>query len=323
MNKITNEDILRKVKKEYDNHINLYGENRIVGAYALGMPLYGFAEKEEEIKILILYIPTFRELVLTSFLQSPKDSNIFLCDIRRFKEFFFEKDAFLEILFTPYAIENPLFENLFSVLKKNKEELASVYIKKNSIDMQRKIYQDIKEYEKTPNSLLAFSICRKHIMLYLYSQNNSFTQSLIIQQDYYKYYLYQVKNNQCSPNFNQIKEDLKNLPMLITSSEEINQHKERIADVVFRIVNKSFTETKKKMSKEDFINSLTKTEKKAFKFLLTKLSNGEGIVSISQLILETNISRPVFKNLLSKMGEVAEINNLGVKGTYIKIYNHN
>ena len=322
MNKITNEDILRKVKKEYDNHINLYGENRIVGAYALGMPLYGFAEKEEEIKILILYIPTFRELVLTSFLQSPKDSNIFLCDIRRFKEFFFEKDAFLEILFTPYAIENPLFENLFSVLKKNKEELASVYIKKNSIDMQRKIYQDIKEYEKTPNSLLAFSICRKHIMLYLYSQNNSFTQSLIIQQDYYKYYLYQVKNNQCSPNFNQIKEDLKSLPMLITSSEEINQHKERIADVVFRIVNKSFTETKKKMSKEDFINSLTKTEKKAFEFLLTKLSNGEGIVSISQLILETNISRPVFKNLLSKMGEVAEINNLGVKGTYIKIYNH-
>lgn len=323
MNKITNEDILRKVKKEYDNHINLYGENRIVGAYALGMPLYGFAEKEEEIKILILYIPTFRELVLTSFLQSPKDSNIFLCDIRRFKEFFFEKDAFLEILFTPYAIENPLFENLFSVLKKNKEELASVYIKKNSIDMQRKIYQDIKEYEKTPNSLLAFSICRKHIMLYLYSQNNSFTQSLIIQQDYYKYYLYQVKNNQCSPNFNQIKEDLKSLPMLITSSEEINQHKERIADVVFRIVNKSFIETKKKMSKEDFINSLTKTEKKAFEFLLTKLSNGEGIVSISQLILETNISRPVFKNLLSKMGEVAEINNLGVKGTYIKIYNHN
>lgn len=322
MNKITNEDILKKVKKEYDNHINLYGENRIVGAYALGMPLYGFAEKEEEIKILILYIPTFKELVLTSFLQSPKDSNIFLCDIRRFKEFFFEKDAFLEILFTPYAIENPLFENLFSVLKKNKEELASVYIKKNSIDMQRKIYQDIKEYEKTPNSLLAFSICRKHIMLYLYSQNNSFTQSLIIQQDYYKYYLYQVKNNQCSPNFNQIKEDLKSLPMLITSSEEINQHKERIADVVFRIVNKSFTETKKKMSKEDFINSLTKTEKKAFEFLLTKLSNGEGIVSISQLILETNISRPVFKNLLSKMGEVAEINNLGVKGTYIKIYNH-
>ena len=322
MNKITNENILKKVKKEYDNYIKLYGENRIMGAYALGMPLYGFAEKEEEIKILILYIPTFRELVLTSFLQSPKDSNIFLCDIRRFKEFFFEKDAFLEILFTPYAIENPLFENLFSVLKKNKEELASVYIKKNSIDMQRKIYQDIKEYEKTPNSLLAFSICRKHIMLYLYSQNNSFTQSLIIQQDYYKYYLYQVKNNQCSPNFNQIKEDLKSLPMLITSSEEINQHKERIADDVFRIVNKSFTETKKKMSKEDFINSLTKTEKKAFEFLLTKLSNGEGVVSISQLILETNISRPVFKNLLSKMGEVAEINNLGVKGTYIKIYNH-
>ena len=323
MNKITNENILKKVKKEYDNYIKLYGENRIMGAYALGMPLYGFAEKEEEIKILILYIPTFKELVLTSFLQSPKESNVFLCDIRRFKEFFFEKDAFLEILFTPYAIENPLFENLFSVLKKNKEELASIYIKKNSIDIQRKIYQDIKEYEKIPNSLLAFSVCRKHIMLYLYSQNNSFTQSLIIQQDYYKYYLYQVKNNQCSPNFNQIKEDLKNLPMLITSSEEINQHKERIADVVFRIVNKSFTETKKKMTKEDFVNSLTKTEKKAFEFLLTKLSNGEGVVSISQLILETNISRPVFKNLLSKMGEVAEINNLGVKGTYIKIYNHN
>ena len=108
------------------------------------------------------------------------------------------------------------------------------------------------------------------------------------------------------------------------SSDSINMlaDLQRQYDMDQGIVNKSFTETKKKMTKEDFVNSLTKTEKKAFEFLLTKLSNGEGVVSISQLILETNISRPVFKNLLSKMGEVAEINNLGVKGTYIKIYNH-
>ena len=50
------------------------------------------------------------------------------------------------------------------------------------------------------------------------------------------------------------------------------------------------------------------------------LPEREGNISISKILLETSISRPVFKNLLRKMEECnyAQIENQGVKGTYIK-----
>jgi hypothetical protein len=46
----------------------------------------------------------------------------------------------------------------------------------------------------------------------------------------------------------------------------------------------------------------------------------EGYVSVVKMIQKTNISRPVFTSLLSKLQtfKVAVVENKGVKGTYIK-----
>ena len=51
------------------------------------------------------------------------------------------------------------------------------------------------------------------------------------------------------------------------------------------------------------------------------VENGEGAVSISHLTNTSGMSRPVFKSVLQKMKDmqIAEINNMGVKGTHIKI----
>ena len=51
------------------------------------------------------------------------------------------------------------------------------------------------------------------------------------------------------------------------------------------------------------------------------VTDGEGIVSISKLVEGGDYSRPVFKSVLNKMkdAEIAELTNMGVKGTHIKI----
>ena len=73
---------------------------------------------------------------------------------------------------------------------------------------------------------------------------------------------------------------------------------------------------------EVFTQSLTLTEVDALDEIKDKIGN-EGIISINSLSKETGISRPVFNNLLNKMSntQVAEVQNMGAKGTYIKIIN--
>lgn len=71
-----------------------------------------------------------------------------------------------------------------------------------------------------------------------------------------------------------------------------------------------------------FIKKITESERKAL-FAIVKEIQLEGNISISKMIESTKISRPVFKNLLFKLKEenIAIIDNMGVKGTYIKFLN--
>lgn len=71
-----------------------------------------------------------------------------------------------------------------------------------------------------------------------------------------------------------------------------------------------------------FIN-MTKTEEKALIYLLNTIGD-QGIISVSEAIRESGISRPVFTSLFDKLNRYkgAEIRNMGVKGTYIDFYDH-
>lgn len=74
--------------------------------------------------------------------------------------------------------------------------------------------------------------------------------------------------------------------------------------------------------RKDFINILTDAERNALDIVLDNLNDGyQGNISILQLTTSSGISRSVFKNLLQKMKDnlIAEIENQGTKGTYIKI----
>ena len=71
---------------------------------------------------------------------------------------------------------------------------------------------------------------------------------------------------------------------------------------------------------QPFFESLTPSEKKALKFILTLINYSEGTLIISKLIEQSQVSRAVITNLIAKIEKyrVMEIKSKGVKGTYFK-----
>ena len=88
-----------------------------------------------------------------------------------------------------------------------------------------------------------------------------------------------------------------------------------------KTIKNSIISIQSEKSTNDTPISLTETEKNALNIILNKINFNDGIISISQLIEESNISRPVFKNLLLKLenNSIILVKNMGVKGTYIKL----
>ena len=72
--------------------------------------------------------------------------------------------------------------------------------------------------------------------------------------------------------------------------------------------------------KDEFFKALTVNEKTAFSAIRETIGLS-GNISITKMIQKTNISRPVWTSLLTKMEKfgVAQVKSQGVKGTYIEI----
>ena len=75
-----------------------------------------------------------------------------------------------------------------------------------------------------------------------------------------------------------------------------------------------------KMKQVDVYSTLTKTEKAAARAIYAEIGS-EGDISVSKMIQNTGISRPVYNSLLNTLANshCAEIDAHGVKGTHIKI----
>lgn len=104
---------------------------------------------------------------------------------------------------------------------------------------------------------------------------------------------------------------IEQLNSIIEQSNNAKKIKEISKDLILYIKNDN-----------SFINSLTISELEVFNILKNKFSNNHKIIiSSNTLAEESKVSRTVVSNLFSKMKntKVAEIENMGVKGTYIKI----
>lgn len=99
----------------------------------------------------------------------------------------------------------------------------------------------------------------------------------------------------------------------------IHAIKEHLLEVE-QILLSSLYNDKEENDANNFLEKLTENEKIAFKALYKESSQNNGIVSISKLVEETQLSRPVYQNVVQKMKywNVAIVTNKGVKGTHIQ-----
>ena len=164
-----------------------------------------------------------------------------------------------------------------------------------------------------------FNACRLRIACQLYLEGASCENCINLKKDYHIHYLWQILNQEITPNIQEIKQDLIDC---LKESEELQENpscEDLIKNGCIEIMKVAMTDM---FQQKDFMNILTDVEKNALDIILDNLNDGyQGNISILQLTTSSGISRSVFKNLLQKMKDnlVAEIENQGTKGTYIKI----
>ena len=107
---LSDEYILQKVNEVYNSYVEKYGENNILGTFIIGNANYGFAETDEDLVYVTIYLPSFEELCIGIF-NDDKDNEYANCkfyDIRNLYFHSINNESFisnaLEILFSKYYI---------------------------------------------------------------------------------------------------------------------------------------------------------------------------------------------------------------------------
>lgn len=331
MNKISDTIIKDYVNNQYNYLIKQYDERQIFGIFTFGKVNHGFARVIEDIETAFVYVPTFEEMCTNPAHLSDKyiyDNNnniIKKIDARLLYTKAIQQDKnIMEGLFSDYSIINPRYEKVFKKhIYMNREAIFHCNQELRIQNAVQRALASLEHYQETKQKEDLFESCRLRIACQLYIEGASCENCINLKKDYHIGYLWQILEGNIVPDLNEIKQDL------LKCLEEAKDFQENIAckEIIRRgcveVIKTAVTDL---MQEEDFLTVLTETEKQALNYILDNLEDGyEGHVSIVQLTNESGISRPVFKNLLQKMQDklIAEVENRGVKGTYIKIIDGN
>lgn len=332
---LNKEIIMRELKDIYNNILEDINKNQILGIFAYGDVNSGFAENVYDIKAEIIYIPTFEELCISKSQTrtmmgktSTRSYVIYIRDIRDTYIRAYNTNLTSEILYTDYFILNDFYKDVFNKLFKEKRELILHQDKNKKIHVAA-----MRGLENLYNAKLN----KDHISLFRAYQYEYFCTHLekgdnfleCIQPDLASFkYMNEVKHQKLDDI--EFKKDIDELEKKL--QDILNKHEIEVSLIddycesinalkygVMEIVKKSLTPITDII---DFQEKLTKTENEALKYILSEIKN-EGNISIVTLTELSGISRPVFSNLFLKLKQyrMAEIDNQGVKGTYIKILN--
>ena len=328
MNKISDEIINNVVQQHYDYIISKYDEKKIFGVFTYGKVNYGFATQEQDIKTVFLYVPSFEEMCINPIKNNDqeeyinyKDTCIKKIDARTLYTKAIQQDKnIMEGLFSEYSIINPRYRKIFkNYIYTNRETIFHCNQKlriKNAVNCG---IESLEKYQIDKNINNLFNACRLRIACQLYLEGASCENCINLKKDYHIHYLWQILNQEITPNIQEIKQDLIDC---LKESEELQENpscEDLIKNGCIEIMKVAMTDM---FQQKDFMNILTDVEKNALDIILDNLNDGyQGNISILQLTTSSGISRSVFKNLLQKMKDnlVAEIENQGTKGTYIKI----
>lgn len=333
MNKISDEQIFEVINNQLKYIYSKYDEKQILGIFTYGKVNYGFAQSVEDIQTLFVYLPSYSELCslepdfqIKTYIQNEKFI-IKKIDIRGVYNFASHQDGIMiEALCSEYQIINPRFKKVFKkFFLLNKEMIfhCDPVTRVENIIATAEASLNFYKQNKSVDDL--FKACYLRIACRLYLDGVSCENCINLKRDYHISYLWQILKGEIIPNIDEIYEDLK------LFKEEINEQKPNINKEIQNIITDGVQEILKisltdVTQTEDFKRKLTELELQALSVILDNLADKyEGIISVSQLVNASGISRPVFKSVLDKMKTnlIAEWENKGVKGTYIKIIDGN
>ena len=118
------------LKDHYEESLEYFPENRIVGLFLQGSQNYNLDTEESDIDTKLIITPSFKELAMnekpvsTTHIRA-NNEHIDFKDIRLYIDCFRSQNLnFLEILFTDYFIVNPLYADSWNILVSHREEIA-------------------------------------------------------------------------------------------------------------------------------------------------------------------------------------------------------
>lgn len=315
--------------------LNLKDE-QIVGIFLYGSQNYGTDGKDSDVDSHIVVLPTFEDFCLDSknliskeILFGEQEEHINVKDIRLYRENLLKQNInFIETLFTEYFILNPMYADLFDKFFLQEREAIAKLDKRRAVmsighQAIHTLRQKSDEDKKLYNGHRLLFFLQNYVADTPYEDclkpKKYFLSDLVrMKEGTYNYILpKETIRNDLIKEFIEVIETNKDIdsPLAETGLQAVN-------DGTTAILKRSFEPLfkEKETSKEEFIESLTKSELMAYSTITEEIGY-EGTIVISKLVKESGISRPVYNNLLAKMKEhrVAEVSNMGVKGTYINI----
>ena len=123
-------DVMARLHDHYAEALEYFPEDRIVGIFLQGSQNYGLEVPGSDVDTKLIVTPTFEEIAFNSKPHSTthvraNDEHIDFKDIRLMLGTFRKQNLnFLEILFTPYKIINPLYAEQWARLEAENEAIA-------------------------------------------------------------------------------------------------------------------------------------------------------------------------------------------------------
>ena len=124
------EKIMSRLREHYDESLNYFKEEQIVGCFLQGSQNYGLDYEGSDIDTKLIVVPDFKDICLnkkpvsTTHVRA-NDEHTDWKDVRLYMETFRKQNLnFLEILFTDFYIINPMYAEQWNRLVQHREQIA-------------------------------------------------------------------------------------------------------------------------------------------------------------------------------------------------------
>lgn len=299
--------------EEYEKHVKNFGEARILGTFSTGIGNYGFAESEDELSFVTVYLPTFEELCFSKIkYKDEKDFAIHFIDIRTVYNILKNYNSLsLELLFCRNYYITPRYQNIFNEVFLKNRELLGRY---NEKERAQKALNRAKKAFSEENY---FEGMRLYYAADLFSNGTLCELCFHMTNPTFIDILWKSKRKEITPDTEEILAEMKNI--MEEASDETNLEADTILKTgIVELISKGLKET---ISFDTFAECLSTKEKRIWEYIQSTIKHGEGYISVSVVAKELNINGSYFKTLFAKLekNQLAQITNKGRKGTFIKM----